>query len=82
MTLMKLKLAENKWNLEKRNRQFLEEENEKLRAKIAVAGRVQRRVVCQEEESGKGKVVFYVLFLCGLWSLHCPNSQKSRWRHS
>lgn len=50
-TLMKLKLAENNWNLERQRRQFLEEENNNLRAKIAV----KRRLVFQEGESGKCK---------------------------
>jgi len=50
MTLMKLKHAENKWNLE---RQFLEGEIEKLRREIAVVGNVQRRLFWQEQESGK-----------------------------
>ena len=51
-TLMKLKHAENKWNLDRQRRQFLEEEeNKNLRAKIAV----KRRLVFQEEESGKCK---------------------------
>jgi len=47
---MKLKHAENKWNLE---RQFLEGEIEKLRREIAVVGNVQRRLLWQEQESGK-----------------------------
>ena len=52
---MKLKLAENNRNLERQTRQLLEEENKKLRAKIAVAEHVQRRLICQEEESRKCK---------------------------
>ena len=50
-TLMKLKLAENNWNLERQRRQFLEEENNNLIAKIAV----KRRLAFQEGESGKCK---------------------------
>ena len=50
MTLLKLKL-----NLERQRRQFLEEENKKLTAEIAMAERVKRRLVCREEESGKCK---------------------------
>ena len=49
MTLMKLKHAENKWNLERQRRQFLEEEIKKLRRVIAVVANVQR----QNEETGK-----------------------------
>ena len=67
MTLMKLEHVENKWNLERQRRQFLEEENKKLRAKIAVAENVQRRLFCQEEESGKCKN--YVLCFIFIWSL-------------
>ena len=63
MTLMKLKLAENNWNLERQTRQFLEDENQKLRAKIAL----QRRLVCQKEESGKCKN--YVKWFIFMWSL-------------
>ena len=55
MTLMKLENVENKWNLERQRRQFLEEENKKLRAKIAVTENVPRRLFCQKEESGKYK---------------------------
>ena len=50
MALMKLNHAENKWNLE---RQLLEEEIEKLRREIAVAGNVRTTLFWQEEESGK-----------------------------
>ena len=49
-TLMRLKHAENKWNFE---RQILEEENEKLKTKIAEAGNLKRRIFWHEEESGK-----------------------------
>ena len=61
MTLLKLK-----FNLERQKRQFLEEETKKLRAEIAMAERVEKRLVCQEEESGKCKNC--VLFLYFLWS--------------
>ena len=61
MTLMKLKHAQNKWNLE---RHFLEEENKELRAEIAVAENVQRRLFCQEEESGKGHYDFNMDKVC------------------
>jgi len=50
---MKMKHAENKWNLERQRRQFLEEENKKLRAEIAVAENVQRRLFCQDGESAQ-----------------------------
>ena len=50
MTLLKLKL-----NLERQRRQFLEEENKKLRAEIAMAERMQGSLVGREEESGKCK---------------------------
>ncbi|XP_020616562.1 uncharacterized protein LOC110054557 isoform X3 [Orbicella faveolata] len=51
VTLMKLEHAENKWAFERQRRQFLEEENKKLRTEIAVAGNVQRRSFWQQEES-------------------------------
>ena len=60
MTLMKLKLVENKWNLERQRRQFQEEENKKLE-------HMQSRLVCQEEESGKCKNC--VLCFIFMWSL-------------
>ena len=63
---MKLKHAENKWNLERQRRQLLEEEIEKLRREIAVAGYVQRRLFLQEQESGNCKIYisyFYYIFL-------------------
>ena len=53
MTLMKMEHVENSWNLERQRRQFLEEENKKLRAEIAVAENVRKRLFCQDEESGK-----------------------------
>ena len=62
MALMKLKHAVNKLNLERQRRQFQEEENKRLRAEIAVADNVQRRLGCQEEENGKCKIV-YIIFL-------------------
>ena len=52
---MKMKHVENSWNLERQRRQFLEEENKKLRAEIAMAENVQRRLFHQEEESGNCK---------------------------
>ena len=67
MTLMKLEHVENKWNLERQRRQFLEEENKKLRAKIAVTENVPRGLFCQEEESGKCKN--YVQCFIFMWSL-------------
>ena len=78
MTLLEL-------NLERQRRQFLEEENKKLRAEIAVEQRVQRILVSQEEESGKCKnCVLCFIFMWSLGStLVAPvGSQKSRWRHS
>ena len=60
MTLLEL-------NLERQRRQFLEEENKKLRAETAMAERVQRRLVSQEEESGKCKNC--VLSFIFMWSL-------------
>ena len=61
VTLMKLKL-----NLERQRRQFQEEENIKVRAEIPVAERVRRRLVCQEEESGKCKNYVVCFIFCGL----------------
>ena len=60
MTLMKLKHAENKLNLERQRRQLLEEEIEKLRMEITMKGYVQRRLFWQEQERGKSKI--YVLY--------------------
>ena len=60
MTLLEL-------NLERQRRQFLEDEIKKLRAEIAMAERVQRILVCQEEESGKCKNC--VLCFIFMWSL-------------
>ena len=63
MTLMKLKHAENKWNLERQRREFLEDEIEKLRRGIAVVGNVQRRLFWQEEETGKCKIYMFIFLL-------------------
>ena len=67
MTLMKLKLADNKWNLERQRRQLLEEEIEKLRREVAVAGYVQRRLFWQEQDRGKCKI--YILYFYLYFSL-------------
>jgi len=72
---MKMKHAENKWNLERQRRQFLEEENKKLRAEIAVAENVQRRLFCQDGESGKCKN-YFLCFIC-MWSLESTLPQLS-----
>ena len=59
--MMKLKHSENKWNLERQRRQFLEEENKKLRTEIAVSGNVQpRRLFWQQEENGKCKIYIFI----------------------
>jgi len=60
---MKLKHAENKWNLERQRREFLEDEIEKLRRGIAVVGNVQRRLFWQEEETGKCKIYMFIFLL-------------------
>ena len=60
MTLMKLKHAENKLNLERQRRQLLEEEIEKLRREITMTGYVQRRLFWQEQERGKSNM--YILY--------------------
>lgn len=59
--MMKLKHSENKWNLERERRQFLEEENKSLRTEIAVLGNVQRRLFWQQQESGKCKFYIFIL---------------------
>ena len=53
ITLMKLKHAESKWNLERLRRQLLGEEIKNLRREIAGVENVPRRLSRQEEESGK-----------------------------
>jgi len=80
VTLMKLEHAENKWAFERQRRQFLEEENKKLRTEIAVAGNVQRRSFWQQEESGKCEIYIFIFIYTSVcfWSLH---SQKSLWQH-
>ena len=63
MTLMKLKHAENKLNLERQGRQLLEEEIEKLRREITMTGYVQRRLFWQEQERGKCKIYMLYFYL-------------------
>ena len=81
MTLMKLEHVENKWAFERQRRQFLEEEIKKLRREIAVAGNVHRRLLWQEEESGKCKinVLYFYLYFSPL--PESAYSQKSLWHH-
>ena len=62
---MKLKHAKNRQNLKSQRRQFLDEENEKLRMEIAVVENVQKRLFWQEKERGKCKIYvlsFYIYF--------------------
>ncbi|KAL9959128.1 hypothetical protein ACROYT_G036216 [Oculina patagonica] len=54
VTLMRLKHAENKLNLDSQRLQALEEENKKLKAEIAQAKNALRRLGWHEEESAQG----------------------------